>query len=63
MKTVIDNINEIIINKSRFITYTFHIDKIESVKEKLEFVKSECKDATHYCYAYRVKGKEKSSSL
>jgi len=61
MKTVNDNINEIIINKSKFITFTFHLDKIEDVKEKLEFVKSKCKDATHYCYAYIINNQEKCS--
>lgn len=61
MKTVINNINEIIINKSRFITYIFQIDKVEDVKQKLDFVKLECKDATHYCYAYIINNQEKCS--
>ena len=44
--------NEIIINKSRFITYLIRIEKIEDVKEQIDIIKSINKDATHYCYAY-----------
>lgn len=44
--------NEIIINKSRFITYLIKIEKIEDTKEQIDIIKSINKDATHYCYAY-----------
>lgn len=44
--------NEIIINKSKFITYLIRIEKIEDVKEQIDIIKSINKDATHYCYAY-----------
>lgn len=60
MKSVIDNINEIIINKSKFITLTYQINDIEDVNKKLEFVKKMYKDATHYCYAYIINNQEKS---
>lgn len=60
LKTVIDNINEIIINKSRFITFVYKIDNIECVNEKLNKIKEEYKDATHYCYAYIVDNQEKA---
>ena len=60
MKTVIDNINEIIINKSRFITFIYQIDNIECVNEKLNKIKEEYKDATHYCYAYVIDNQEKA---
>lgn len=44
--------NEIIINKSRFITYLIKIEKTEDIKEQIDIIKSINKDATHYCYAY-----------
>lgn len=53
MKTIKKNVtNEIIINKSRFITKLIKINNEEEVREKLSLLKSEYKDATHYCYAY-----------
>ena len=54
-------INEIIINKSRFITYLYKI------KDKNEFLnyynelKNEYKDATHICYAYIINNEIKYS--
>ena len=59
MKTVIDNKNEIIINKSRFITYTYHLDDVDNVSIKLEHLKKEYKDCTHICYAYIINNQEK----
>lgn len=53
MKTIKKNItNEIIINKSRFITKLIKINNEEEIKNKLDFLKRQYKDATHYCYAY-----------
>lgn len=53
MKTIKKNVtNEIIINKSKFITKLIKINNEEEVKEKLDLLKREYKDATHYCYAY-----------
>lgn len=62
MKSVKENItNEIIINKSRFITVLMKINNIDEIKNKLESIKKTYKDATHYCYAYIIDGKEKCS--
>ena len=61
MKTVIDNINEIIINKSKFITLIYNINSIESVNKKLDEAKTLYKDATHYCYAYIIDNYIKAS--
>ena len=61
MKTVIDNINEIIINKSRFITLIYNVNSIESVNKKLDEAKTLYKDATHYCYAYIIDNNIKAS--
>lgn len=53
MKTIKKNVaNEIIINKSKFITKLIKVNNEEEVKEKLDLLKREYKDATHYCYAY-----------
>lgn len=61
MKTVIDNINEIIINKSRFICLMYNVSNVNDVNFKLEEVKNKYKDATHYCYAYIIGSTEKMS--
>lgn len=45
-------INEISINKSKFITYIFPVSSLEEIKEKLYQFKEEYKDATHICYSY-----------
>lgn len=47
-------INEIIINKSRFICILTPINNKEEVKEKIEHYKKIYKDATHYCHAYII---------
>ena len=53
--------NEIIINKSKFITILTNINDIDKVKEKLENIKKTYKDATHYCFAYIINNHEKYS--
>lgn len=50
--------NEIIVNKSRFITYIYKINNKDDINNILEKIKKEYKDATHYCYAYII-GNEK----
>lgn len=62
MKSIKEEIiNEIIINKSKFITVLTNINDINKVKEKLEDIKKTYKDATHYCYAYIINNHEKCS--
>lgn len=61
MISVVDNINTIIINKSKFIALTYHIDNIEEINEKIETIKKIYKDATHYCYAYILDNFEKAN--
>lgn len=61
MKTVIDNINEIIINKSRFICLTYNISNVNEVSNKLDEVKDKYEGATHYCYAYIIGSMEKAN--
>ena len=45
-------INEIIINKSRFITYLYKVKSENEIINYLNELKKEYKDATHICYAY-----------
>ena len=60
MKTVKENIeNEIIINKSRFITLLIKINNLDEIEKNLKEIKKKYKDATHYCYAYIIGNKEK----
>ena len=54
VKTVCDNINEIIINKSRFICLTYNVSSVNEVNKKINEAKNKFKDATHYCYAYII---------
>ena len=53
--------SEIVINKSRFISVMMPISTDSEVKDILKILNKEFPKATHYCYAYRVGGKEKSS--
>lgn len=62
MKTIVEEVShEMEIKKSKFIAFLYKIDNLQDIKEKLEFVKRNCKDATHYCYAYILDNMEKAS--
>ncbi len=43
---------EIVINKSRFISYCYELSNLNQVKTILDGLKKEHKKATHICYAY-----------
>ena len=45
-------INEIIIKKSKFITFLFRVDSNDDIKNYLDELNLKYKDATHICYAY-----------
>ena len=61
MKTISDNIdNEIIINKSKFITKLIKINDEKEIREIIDDLKKQYKDSTHICYAYIVNGKMKA---
>lgn len=53
--------NTIIINKSEFICELIKINNIEDIDENIKIIKDKYKDATHYCYAYIIDDKKKSS--
>lgn len=47
-----DVFNEVIIKKSKFITFLFRVDNLDDIKEHLDQLNLKYKDATHICYAY-----------
>ena len=47
-------INEIIIEKSRFITYLNRVDSIDEANEYLQNIKKKHYDATHHCFAFII---------
>ena len=49
------------IKKSKFITLLYRINSIDEVESYLKSVKKEYKDATHYCYAYKINNLKKAS--
>lgn len=62
MKTINSNIETIYeIKNSKFITLLFKINDNFNLEEILNNVKEKYPKATHYCYAYRLISKEKSS--
>jgi len=62
MKTILNNnMNEIIIKNSKFITLLYKINNVNDVDNILNKVKFEYKDATHYCYSYIIDNIYKSS--
>lgn len=54
-------INEMIINKSRFITIIMPLFDVCDVKDSLDEIKTKYKDATHYCFGYIINGLQKAS--
>lgn len=50
--TIMNNKNEFVINKSKFITYIFHINNKCDIDNILNDIKREYNDASHYVYAY-----------
>lgn len=62
MKSIKNNIsNKIIINKSEFICELIKVKELKEVDENIKSIKNKYKDATHYCYAYIINDKRKSS--
>ena len=58
---IIENnvINELIINKSKFITYLYKVKSIDEFNIYLNNLKEKYKDATHICYAYIIDNNQK----
>ena len=56
-----NTVNEIIINKSRFICELIKIKNFDDINIYLKEIESKYKDATHYCYAYIIGNLKKVS--
>lgn len=54
-------INEIEIEKSKFITYLFRIDSEDEARDYLNQVRKEHPNANHHCYGYIINNHQKSS--
>ena len=52
---------EYVIEKSRFIGVLYRVNSKEEIDKYLEDIRKEYKDATHYCYAYKLDSIRKSS--
>ena len=62
MKTIVNNVmDELIINKSRFIGYLFKVNNIDEINDILKKIKQEYRDATHICYAYSLINSKKAN--
>lgn len=46
--------NEIVIKKSRFITFLYRVDDVSDVNKYLDELSKKYSDATHICYAYII---------
>ncbi len=53
--------NEIIINKSKFITFLYKVKSETEINNYLTYFKKKYNDATHICYAYILNEKMKCS--
>lgn len=62
MYTVINSSKYVLeIKKSTFIALLYKVDSAEQIDKYLSLVKTEYKDARHYCYAYIIDNKRKFS--
>ncbi|MGM9850084.1 MAG: IMPACT family protein [Bacilli bacterium] len=53
MLSISSNIsNEIVINKSRFITFLYRVDSLNDISKYIDDLSLRYKDSTHICYAY-----------
>lgn len=62
MKSIKTNVkNELVITKSKFITFLYRVNTIDEINNYLDELKKEYKDATHHCYAYILNNMKKAS--
>lgn len=60
MQTIKSNIiNQNEIKKSKFITLLYKVDSINEINNLINDAKNNYKDATHYCYAYKLDNVQK----
>lgn len=56
-----NNIDKYEVKQSKFITLLYKINNIDDVNKYLQEAKNNYKDATHYCYAYKLDSIQKFS--
>lgn len=62
MKTILDNFFfQIEIERSKFLGYAIPVNSEDEAKEEINKIKKEHPKATHHCYAYVLKDKQKSN--
>lgn len=62
MKIIKNNATEeVVIKKSKFISYAYFVNNLEEIKNILNNLKEKYKDAKHMCYAYIVNNDKKYS--
>ena len=62
MYTIKDNsIYELVIKNSKFITVLYKVSNISDIENKLNDIRNEYPDATHYCYGYIIDDTKKVS--
>lgn len=62
LKTILENyFNQIEIERSKFLGYAIPIQNEEQAKEEIAKIRKEHPKATHHCYAYILKDKQKSN--
>lgn len=62
MYTIKDNnIYELVIKNSKFITILYKVSNISDIENKLNDIRNEYPDATHYCYGYIIDDIKKAS--
>ena len=62
MYTIKDNsIYELVIKNSKFITVLYKVSNISDIESKLNDIRNEYPDATHYCYGYIIDDIKKAS--
>ena len=61
--TILDTLNsEVVIKKSKFISYIYHVNSEEQAKEILSSIREQYKDARHVVYTYLVDSSKKGAS-
>ena len=49
-----ENIYEMIIKNSKFISYIYKVNNLNDIEIIINNIKNKYKDATHICYAYKI---------
>lgn len=61
MRTVTNNVSNVVIKNSKFICFVYNVSSIDEVNIYLNDIRNQYKDASHCCYAYVIDNVKKSS--